>query len=220
MVDVTLSPVADTFINSNNATDPPTGDLNYSSDTVLLVGMRFIDGSPSFSRRTVLDFDVSTLTRPVFSAVLSLTTQAVDYGGAGNGETPHLQARRIIQSVVISEVTFNSYSTGNPWDIAGGRSIGVDVTSTVVTAPTAMLTHAAGTTYTIDVADLVNEARAASDTRLLIQVVADAFTANFNPVGFASMQHATSAWHPLLEITYATPWVVGRVAWGSRGAWH
>lgn len=215
MADVTLSPVGDTFINSNNVLGP-ADDINYAGDTNLLVGMAFSD--TFFSRRGIFDFDLSTVARSAQSAILSLTVSA-DFGGAGNGETPRLQARRIIQPVVITETTYNRYDSGNLWGSSGARSMGTDVTTLVATGDV-MLSNTPGTVYAVDVADLLNQSLSDASDRLALLVTADSFTADLNPVAFASMEHATSGYRPLLEITYRNPWTVGSIAWGGPNPWH
>lgn len=217
MADVTLAPVADTYLNSNNVLGPATDDTNYSTESVLLVGMAFT--ATFFSRRGLLDFDLSSVTRSAKNAILSMTV-AGDFGGAGNGETPSLYARRVIRPAVITEATYNRYDAGNLWGSSGARSIGGDVSSLDAVGDV-MLSNVSGTVYTVDVADLLNESLSDASNRLLLILTADSFTADNNPVGFASIEHSTTGWRPVLDITYRSPWTVGRGLWGDGiGAWH
>lgn len=209
MPDATLSPVADTYINRRNTT------LNYAGDTELVVGgLAFNFGGGVFARRSLLDFDLSGLDTSsgvyIGEALLHMTVSA-DGGGANNGETPALGAHRVLQDVVITEATWIEYSSGNDWLEPGGQAIGTDVTVTYP-AGDVMLSNTPGTVYTVDIAALLNETRECGDDRLVAMVHVTQSTAHQNAILFASMNHATSGWHPYLEVTYAyAAWSVGYV---------
>jgi hypothetical protein len=205
-VDVNLVPTADTYLNRQNTT------ANYDSSTVLLIGGQGFNGNSLFSRRALLDFDLSSLdTGPgvyIREAILYMTVSDATSAGANNGEHPHLGAVRILRDVVMNQTTWNIYKTGNNWNVACGMEVNTDRTSHVCSGDD-MQSNSVGTIYRVDIAELLNQARTCGDPRLVAMVGPTAFTASQNYIGFASLEHATSAYRPYLEVTY-----------GYTGDWH
>ena len=99
--------VTDAFFRSNEP------DTNKSTTSAYYIGKN-VGGT--VTTRFVVKFDLSDIPAgaTISSAVLTLTVAS--QAGASNTT---MSVYRILQTVVITEVTWNSYSTGNSWSTAG-----------------------------------------------------------------------------------------------------
>ena len=109
----------DNYIKQNAATTVQGG-------TTLSVGF-----TPNNQTRAVLYFDLSTI--PVGSIVTSATFQA--YRTAGNNNTQYFTNHKLNTGLFVeNQVTWNNWSTGNAWPVAGGGNFSAREDSVSVTS--------------------------------------------------------------------------------------
>lgn len=107
----TLPPIvvsADTYIVDN---DPNT---NYSSSTDVTVYQS--SGKFTADYRGLLQFSLTSVPANIRVTEALLTL----YGSGIGGNKAGVQVARVTKDVVVSQATWNQYSTGNNWDTAGG----------------------------------------------------------------------------------------------------
>lgn len=180
-----LSPLSDTYIDSQNAT------TNNDGGAALVIGSSW--ASTSFARRALLTFDTSALAGlTVRECKLRLVCSA--NGGSGLAT---LSARRVLRAYSPTQVTWNVYSTGNNWTTAGAKSTGSDI-SLALYGSTAVNGAVDGDVW-LDLTDLLKASLAAGETTLRIILGTDA-TSSDNSVSFHSVNSATAAYRPTLDV--------------------
>ena len=97
----------DTYINSNAAT------TNYGTNVQLFVGR----GSFETPQRTLIKFDLSSIPA---DAVVSSAILYITYSNDWSTVASTLGAYRQLRAWVEAQATWDIYSTGNNWEIAGG----------------------------------------------------------------------------------------------------
>ena len=186
-----LSPDADSWIGQDGAT------TNNSSDTQLYIADR-ISSPGGFTKTALLSFTLSSLSGNVVRADLWLKQE-----GTGNGAifTGHLGVRKVLRTVVMSQVTYNVYSTGNSWSTAGCRGTGDCTqwfdTATLWSSPV----NSQAQWVSFDATQVIRRAIEDGDTSIVLQVASiDVTTGSQNPLQFASKDSATPANRPILSV--------------------
>lgn len=111
-ISTTIQPAsADTFILSATPT------TNYGTNALITIGDS--SGSASAAYRTLLKFDLSSIptNAKILSAVLELYEYAA-YDTAGTGSWS-ATLYSVLKNWVEAEATWNNYSAGNAWSVAG-----------------------------------------------------------------------------------------------------
>ncbi len=107
----TLAPIsvsADTFIVD---TDPNANNSSSTDVTIYKIESKF-----TAEYRGLFQFDLSTLPKGISITEAKLTL----YGSTLGVESADIRIARATKDVVVSEATWNQYSTGNNWDTTGG----------------------------------------------------------------------------------------------------
>ena len=169
---------------------------NFNTNPKLRAGYTTTAGGSS--QNSILEFDVSAFTTPadIVSANLKLTSIA-EWGTAAKP----IIISRCIQEFVSSQATWNIYKTGSNWDTAGGDgAITSEPTYTIYAGDSSG-------TQTVDIIDLVKDAimRRSGILRILLSMSQTTVTALAE---YASTNHSTSAYHPILTVK-----VSERVVW-------
>lgn len=170
--------------------------LNFNTNPKLRAGYTITGGGSS--QNSILEFDVSAFTTPadIVSANLKLTSTA-EWGTAAKP----IIISRCIQEFVSSQATWNVYKTGSDWDTAGGDgAITSEPTYTIYAGDSSG-------TQTVDIIDLVKDAimRRSGILRILLSMSQTTVTALAE---YASTNHGTSSYHPILTMVVAE-----RVVW-------
>ena len=187
--------VADTHLDSDEA------NTAKAALTVLNMGQAGDIGRP------LLKFDFSSIPAgsTITSAVLTLTYNGVDY--SSNARVVSIY--RVLQTSVVAQATWNSFSTGNTWDTAGCGNTTTDRESTDIgDGPTQSATPSDGGTVVITltnskVQDMITGG-SITNNGFLLKVA----TENTDQVQYYSTNDATEATRPKLVIEY-TPAVAG-----------
>lgn len=183
--------VVDTRINAAAAT------TNYESDGggFPLQAVRY--NGASDVQKALLQFDISNLPggATITGATLSLMTENI-----GMSAGP-IAAYRVLQDAVLTQSTWNIYSTGNNWGTAGANSSGVDRSSSADDTNAAVDT-ATGTEETWDVTTAVSAEYAAASS-VVILLLEYTGTTDFVGHGFSNSAD-TDGVRPELAITYTT----------------
>ena len=179
-----LTPItvsADTYIIDSDPTN------NFSTSTEV----RIYQSSGKFvaENRGLLQFDLSSLPPNAVVTEALLTV----YGSAIGGTTGGVRVARVTQDVVISQATWNQYSTGNNWTTGGGD----------FTLDNAVTVDRQDLSFDIDIAGIVQDA-------------ADLELTTLNLILYQPVSPPSYAWHiaaiedpsdpeATLTITYALP---------------
>jgi hypothetical protein len=194
-----IAPSADTFLHQSNAT------TNYSTETS--IGWRDKFPSSGSAIYTLMEFDISSLAgKNVLAADLVLITRLDGGWGSANAGnfTGRIQAARLLRAAVLSQATWNVYSTGNNWAGAGAS----DATDRS-TSPAAVAFWTYGSNYVddtivqLDLAPLIRQLLLESVTTMQIVLSTDVVTGSGNVVAFHSLESATTAKRPVLNVVYA-----------------
>lgn len=175
---------ADTIVLSDQAT------TNFSTNASLYVGE--LKSSTSI-RRTLIKFDLSSIpdNARIISATLSL------FCNGDESDTPRaFKVYRLKRNWVLSQVTWNIFSTGNNWQTAGG--FGENDCDQVAIA-SRNFTDTESLNQFKDFA-LVGDTKAALDLGYGWLIKAD--TEDADAYGFASSNNATATIRPTLVIDY------------------
>lgn len=183
--------VVDTRIDAANAT------TNYEADGAGFVLQAVRYNGASDVQKTIIEFDLSNLpgSATITDAQLSLMSENI---GMSQGD---IAVYRVLQAAVLTQTTWNVYSTGNSWATAGANSAGTDRESTADDTNTAVDT-ATGTEEFWDVTSAVSAAygEAATEVILLLEYTG---TTDFVGHGFSNSSD-TDGVRPELAITYTT----------------
>lgn len=160
---------------------------------------------------SVLKFDLSGLPSGanISNAVLKLTIGHADETGAYLTEATNVGVYRSTQGWTESGVTWNMYDGANSWTNAGGDAVGttgVQLTSPYATASVSDTT-AVGTVFSFSSANMTELVKgwAAGTTANHGFELASTDTGSQYDAYFASKEHATASYRPVLEVTYAVP---------------
>lgn len=188
----TLNPSSDTYIDQQNTT------TNNDASTTLSIGNAF--GAGSFLRSALLTFDISALAgKTIGSAIFSIVrTDAVSAATA----SLHLKARKVLRAYNPTQVTHNVYQTGSNWSTAGAQSLGNDV-STERYGSAHVPNNEQNAEVQIDIGRMLQQALDASETTLRVMLTWSVNTNSSNPMQFASIEHATTAYRPKLRVTHS-----------------
>jgi hypothetical protein len=191
-------PSSDTYINQAATT------TNYGSATELGIANSWAEAA--WSQHPLLAFDISALTgKSVGLARLVMRISSLGNAltaGINEASWMRLEARRLRLAFVAGQATWNIWSTGNNWTTAGARSDGNDV-DTEKYAGLLVTNLIAGSPLVLDITGLVRDALAAGDTTLrLILGGHTGKTGGQNPYGIYSVDHATTAYRPSLQVIY------------------
>ena len=170
-------------------------DSNYHTSATNYVG--YYTGLTTF--RTVIKFDLSVIASG--SYINSATFQMTMTGDFSSSAT-NMQLFRLLRNWVVDQATWNSYSTGNAWQTAGGFGA-LDAEQTPVATRAFSATEANGDkTWTVDT-DSVKEwvDGDASNYGWLIKTSVE----TNDGYGFKSNDDGTAAGRPKLTIVYQAP---------------
>ena len=112
-----------------------------------------------------------------------------------------VEARRILRAYSPTQATWNQYSSGNNWTTAGAKSDGNDRAATVY-GHGAEDRGPVTNEVALDITGLLVESLGASETTLRI-ILGHNVPIGQDAVYFASLEHATAAYRPRLDILYA-----------------
>lgn len=191
-----------------------TVNLPFTSDVYV------VDGGPTttFDNDTIYTGEAlssanvfRTLIKPDYSAVSGITiTSAIlkmtpVYDDATNTRT--MYAHRVLRSVNYSQVTWNQYSTGNNWGTAGCGNSSSDYDGAVILGSATQFdnqaqNNALGFQMTLDASE-INKFIDGTYTNNGIVLFLSVQSSDL--FGYASTDHATSAWRPVITVTYAKP---------------
>lgn len=181
---ITLTPASanDTFIRDSAPT------TNYSLGTGFTVG-----AATAVIQRSLIKFDLSFLedTDRIVAATLNLYLTAEQ---SSNART--MRIYRLKKLYVVSEVTWNIYSTGNNWTTAGGFNV-ADCEQTDIGSIVFSATETTNATKSIPIVGALK-----SDLDLGFGWLLKMDTEVDDRYDFASSRHATEAYRPSLVITY------------------
>lgn len=188
-----ISPSSDTYIDSSNAT------TNYDTATALVIGSSW--ASTSSCRRALLTFDVSALAgKTIRSAKIRLVT--VTYGAdIGGGRC--LGAREMLRAYSPTQATWNVYSTGNNWGTAGAKNTTSDI-STAIYGNAIPPNNQVDAEVWIDVSQLLRKRIGTDGDTTFRCIIGTDATAGDNNVQFASIEHATTAYRPYMDVIYTS----------------
>ncbi|HEX6915399.1 MAG TPA: Ig-like domain-containing protein, partial [Chitinophagaceae bacterium] len=177
----TASKFADAWLNQDKKT------TNYPGNP-LEVGKSFTGNK---AKRAVLWFDISEI--PASAIIQSATFSLRRVGGDGNSQVNYVHA--LTRSFVENKVTWNIANTGVNWTTAGGDYNLTALSNTIVTSTNQF--------YNFDVTAAAQNwvATPAANYGLLVKT-AETLDKRHQ---FASKEHGTDAYHPVLSITYMVP---------------
>lgn len=119
----------------SNTTDTYAGVVNIGIESG---AADLNDPNPSMrvngsSRRGIVRIDFSAARTGVGANAASLSTASLSLYKTSTGATVSQTVYEVLRAVVMSQVTWNSYSTGNAWATAGGQGTGDYTTTPVAT---------------------------------------------------------------------------------------
>ncbi len=162
-------------------------------------------------RRSVIKFDLSSI--PSNAVITSASLKLVQLGGSG---TITVNIHRLLQNWTNADVTWNNYTTGTPWNTAGGGA-GTDYTSTA-TDSKALLSYSGGTvdSYNVltDVQNIVNNG--GNNYGWIMKLATESGNTY---VGYNSQDAGTQANRPILTVVYTVP-TPGGIGSGNLLYWY
>lgn len=189
-------PIADTTIIQG---DPTT---NYSTATTLAIADRFI--TPAYGQFPIIQFDLTDLAgKTVIRAPLILTTigdGSISYNGSIY--VGAIGVRKILVPTVVTQATWNVYSTGNSWTSAGAQSPLDAEANWVATQFWTSSAYGRPGKLIFDLADVIQDALANSETTLSVMVGTATATGSQNPIVTHSMESSTTASRPSCQVVF------------------
>lgn len=189
-VDIPLA--SDTVLQSS------TANTNY--DTIAQINVGENNSAVSINRSLIKpDFSLIPVGATITAATLKMTP-ITDL--SSNART--MSAHRVLRTVVYSQATWNVYSTGNGWGTGGCSNSTTDYDGAVLmgsqTQPASpTLNDALSFTMTLDAAEmqkLFDGTYTNNGIVLFVDTQVDDF------IQYASTDHATSSYRPVISITY------------------
>lgn len=183
----------DTYLRSDTAT------TNYSTDTGLRIGEN--NASVQVNRGWMKpDFALVPPGDDFISAILKLTPIL---NRTSNVRT--MRAHRCLRAVVVGQATHNIFSTGNSWGTAGASNSASDYDGAVEIGNMSV-----GLTPTLNVAlemtlDAAELKKIFDGTYTNNGIVLFMDAQNADMMEYASTNHATPAYRPIITLTHATP---------------
>ena len=180
--DTDVSPAVDTHMDRTQPT------LNLESSTTISI----LNDGVGPRHTSCLEFDLTSIDPSDFDTV----TLRLVSNGDSLGLSLEWEMRRDLQLWVLTETTWDIFSTGNSWSTAGAEDSGTDYDPTpLVTWPAGILTP--GSVHiSPDIKAMAVEAKAGDGIlRLLIAKVSALFISS----SLRSQDHATPADRPLLQ---------------------
>ena len=167
--------------------------VNFSAETTINVGAAVAD-----IRRAWLKPNFSSLPSNIVfnSALLKLT---VTGDSSNNART--MYAHRCLPAAVNNQQTWNVYSTGNNWTTGGASSSGNDYEATEIGHVSVPASPPLNTQLTMTLtASELQKLYDGTYTNNGIVLFVD--TQNDDAIAYASIDHATSAYRPIITIGY------------------
>ena len=168
-------------------------DTNYGADTSFL-----ITDSQNYTRRTILEFDISSIPA---NSTLTAATLSLKYGGYGSSD-PVGKAIWVYKlsrtDWVEAEATWNSYKTGSAWTSAGGDYVTSDPSGTHSHVPATN-----GDVLDFDVLTIAASAYAASaNVEMLAKFETEGLSSGGSDSWWRSAEYSTAEFRPKLVIEY------------------
>jgi hypothetical protein len=184
--------VTDNTILSNAA------DNNYSTLTTLSIGE---SNAATQIGRAIIKFDLSSI--PQYSTITSATMTLYGLGSDESDNARVASVYRILQNMVITQSTWNSYATGSAWATAGCSNTTTDREATDISdGPTqpASLAENAAVTFTLTPSKIEEMITGGAFTNngFLVQVA----TESSDQMGYKSTENATTTSRPKLVVVY------------------
>ncbi len=182
-----LSPSSDTFIDSQ-----ATG-TNHDTNAALVAGSSW--ASSSFCRRILMTFDTTALAgKTIRLARLRLVCVSTNNPGMAM-----FRARKMRRAYVPNQVTWNVYQTGSAWGTAGAKNVASDISAELYgsTAENPIVNGEA----LFNITSLLKLSIDAAETTFRFIFGTDATSAD-NSVSFHSLESATAAARPTLDVVY------------------
>jgi hypothetical protein len=146
---------------------------------------------------TYEDWDLSSIPDNVTINQATLKHYHYDFDGSGGDDPYNITVHKISNvTPVISNLNWNTYDGSNPW--TGGADGGVG--DLAAAESTSGVTTTFGW-FTWDVTNMAQDAYTAS-THLFLVIKPPLFATSDSNRYFAAIDHAASAWRPILTITY------------------
>lgn len=173
---------------------------NYDTDTELLVG------EANFAAaiwRSLLRPDFSSIPAgQIFSAVTLKLTVTNDY----SSNTRTMRCHRVLRDWVSNQATWNIFKTANNWTTAGCGSSGNDYAATELGSVSVDAVQVAGNVISISL-DPVETQKLYDGTYTNDGLVLFMDTQTDDGMGYASKEHGTAGYRPVLEVVHAPSFI-------------
>ena len=153
--------------------------------------------------RSIVKPDFSPVSGYIITAATLKLTPMIDF--SDNART--LYAHRVLRSVTMTQATWNVYSTGNNWGTAGCGNSTTDYDGAVVlgstTQPASPTIDSPGfVSMTLDATELQKMNDGTYTNNGIVLFVA---TESSDEIVYHSKESTTSAYRPIITVTYKTP---------------